>query len=564
MAALPPAAAPTLTAAPPPSAVPPAPLDIRSLLHPAEHSRLMIALSSSAIVFGVAAMAVYAHDGWKMLAELVGVLAAFGTLIWLFLQVVRSRLLGGAVRVTETTLPELQSVFDEVRARLDYRKHVDVYVLDKVAGGSVMTSYLGTRLIQIEGGLVAELLGDAHHAELSYLIARHIGQLKARHQRLSLIVLVISVVDSLKFLQLFLAPYFRATAKSGDQIAAACCGDIQATATMMNRLLVGKELGPRLVVKGVLDQAATVRRRWLPRLAQLFMSVPHATNRYLNLLAFFARVAPQEINAWRAILDQATASRLTAVLDASAHRRPPRRRPNPSSMLLALLVSGGALAASGWLIFGAPGAPGTLGTPGTSGAPGALSATGAASMNAPAHPANVAGAASTSAPGSSGSPAGQEPTGANTAAASHQLLARMPSGFARTCQAITVPASAASLGADAEVVCQPETLGSGGYVTYAHYRTHDAMQNVYAGLAHQVPSGDCTSGNGQGSYAQGSSQDAGEYACVAVTGQNDFAWTDNHLDILSVAACDRMTLAELYQWWLHGDTGPEYTPSAAG
>jgi hypothetical protein len=61
----------------------------------------------------------------------------------------------------------------------------------------------------------------------------------------------------------------------------------------MNRLLVGKDLGPRLVVMGILDQAATVRRRWLPRLAQLFMNTPHATNRYLNLLVFFAAPPPR-------------------------------------------------------------------------------------------------------------------------------------------------------------------------------------------------------------------------------------------------------------------------------
>jgi hypothetical protein len=29
----------------------------------------------------------------------------------------------------------------------------------------------------------------------------------------------------------------------------------------MNRLLAGKELGPQLVIKGILDQAAVVRRR---------------------------------------------------------------------------------------------------------------------------------------------------------------------------------------------------------------------------------------------------------------------------------------------------------------
>jgi hypothetical protein len=99
----------------------------------------------------------------------------------------------------------------------------------RTAGGSAMTSYLGTRIIQIGGDLAAELLDEERRAELAYLIGCHIGQLKARHQRLTPVFLAISVVDSLKFLKPFLAPYLRATAKSGDQIAAACCGDIRAT-----------------------------------------------------------------------------------------------------------------------------------------------------------------------------------------------------------------------------------------------------------------------------------------------------------------------------------------------
>ena len=43
--------------------VPVEPLDIRALLHRAEHSRMLIALSSSAVVFGVAAMVVYSTRG---------------------------------------------------------------------------------------------------------------------------------------------------------------------------------------------------------------------------------------------------------------------------------------------------------------------------------------------------------------------------------------------------------------------------------------------------------------------------------------------------------------------
>ena len=308
-------------APPPSSAASAVPLDVRALLHPSEHSRFVLALSVSLLVFVVVAIGMVATDGSLYVIEFILGLVALGGVVWWSLQLARSRLLGGAVRVSDASLPELQAVFDEVRARLDYHHDIDVYVLDKVTGGSALTSYLGTRIIQIEGGLVAELLEAGHHAELTYLIGRHIGQLKAKHQRLQWVLIVISVVDSLKFLQFFLAPYFRATAKSGDQIAAACCGDIRATAWMMNRLLVGKELGPRLDIRGVLDQAVTVRSRWLPRLAQMFQNVPHATNRYLNLLAFFARTAPDEINAWRATLDPATANRLAAVLDTSRCRQ---------------------------------------------------------------------------------------------------------------------------------------------------------------------------------------------------------------------------------------------------
>ena len=94
-------------AAPPVSAAPMRSLDIRALQHPAEDSRLLLALSASAVVFGFAAMAAYASLGWAVLVEYAAYIAAFGVVFWVSLQIYRSRLLGGAVRVTETTLPEL-------------------------------------------------------------------------------------------------------------------------------------------------------------------------------------------------------------------------------------------------------------------------------------------------------------------------------------------------------------------------------------------------------------------------------------------------------------------------
>ena len=94
-------------------AAPPQPLDIRSLLHPAEHSRLMVALSASAIVFGIAAMGVYAASGWADLAIFAGVLTGLGVLIWLGLQIYRSCLLGGIGKLYPHAGPLLSARWNE-------------------------------------------------------------------------------------------------------------------------------------------------------------------------------------------------------------------------------------------------------------------------------------------------------------------------------------------------------------------------------------------------------------------------------------------------------------------
>jgi hypothetical protein len=254
------------------------------------------------------------------------------------------------------------------------------------------------------------------------------------------------------------------------------------------------------------------------------MSEPHATNRYLNLLAFFARTSPQEVRTWQASLDEATAARLTAVIEASPNRRAPRRRLNPVSMLLATLVTSGLLALGGWVIFGLADSTGAASTP-------------------TAEPSSTA----------------QTPTGGLASTASQQLLARVPASFASSCKPVSVPAADASQGVDAEVACQPDALGSGGSIAYAHYRTQGAMQDMYDGLTQGVPPGDCTSGTGQGSYSlQSSSQPVGDLACLTDKGQRVFVWTDNSLAILSIAASNSMTFEDMYQWWL-GDGGPEHT-----
>src|SRR4051794_9313214 len=85
----------------------PARLNIAELRHPTEYSRLLLALTVSAITFGSAGIFAYASGGLLGVAMLAGVLALVAGLVWITLQFARARLLGHALRVTPESLPEI-------------------------------------------------------------------------------------------------------------------------------------------------------------------------------------------------------------------------------------------------------------------------------------------------------------------------------------------------------------------------------------------------------------------------------------------------------------------------
>jgi hypothetical protein len=240
--------------------------------------------------------------------------------IWIGVQIHRAHLLGRCVRVTRESLPEVQEALDEVRHQLDYHRPIEVYVAAKLSEPAIVVSYLGTKMILIEGSLIGDLLAPERRPELTFLLARYVGAFKARHMRLDILAVVIASIQELRALNLFLNPYYRATSYSGDQIGLACAGDLRVALTATERLMTGKEVAPAVGAKGVVAQAGLVSHRVLPRLAQLFSAEPHLTNRYLNLL-FYAKAHDPE--AWRAFqeeLDDRTAGGLRALSSRSPHR----------------------------------------------------------------------------------------------------------------------------------------------------------------------------------------------------------------------------------------------------
>ena len=294
---------------------------IRPLLHPTEQSRLALALIASLLALALPLFILIRVGGILPIVDLAVAFAILIGSIWLATQMRRARLLGRSVRVDADTFPELQEIIDEVCATLHYRRRVEVYVTETATPSITMTSLLGTRMIVIEGGLVADLLKPGKRGQLTFLFGRSVGALRAKLMRLDLIVLILQWADVLKYVTPFILPYYRATAYSGDQIGMMCCGDLAASLEATRRLLVGGEMASRLAPGAVLPQAMLVKRRVLPRLAQLLSAEPHVTNRYANLFCFGRYHDPELWRAMRASMDEREADYLDAVWQRSPFMR---------------------------------------------------------------------------------------------------------------------------------------------------------------------------------------------------------------------------------------------------
>lgn len=493
-------------------------LAIESLAHPYESSRLALALVVSVLVFGVAATFALLVGN---IAYVIGAVFTIGLLagsIWLALQLMRAKLLGRAVRVSAAQLPALGSVLDEVRRRLDYWKPVDVYVIDKSDSAAMLINYLGTRIILLEGSLVADLQPAETRSQLVFLIGRFLGALKARHRPLVLVQLAIQAVDSLQFLNYFLAPYRRALVYSGDQIGQACCGNLRATVAMMNRLLVGKELAPGLSVEGVLDQAAAVKRRILPRLAQLTMNEPHLTSRYLNVLCFAEKIQAGALAGFRAEQNAEVDARFAALLAKSPHRKP--------------IIRGRGHTARNWVAGGL-----TVGV---------LLIAGIVLFSRGHAPADTGNATTTTQPIVAPSAASPQPAASQSAA--EVLATHVPSAIRSSCHEI-VPDSVVAPGVTAAISCALATAGSPTRVNYYQYSQSSDMSHAFTALAGREPSSDCTETAGETPYNI-SGAPAGMLACYrATSGKNVYLWTSNTLEIMAYAEDTSMTFASFNQWW---------------
>jgi hypothetical protein len=326
-------------------------LDMTELRHPTESSRFALALVSVAFAFAVAVFVLVSLGEATTLMILLLLAFVAVLLIWVAVQVWRIRLLGDAVLVRADTLPVVQSVLDTVRDRLAYTRRIDLFVVDKIskvlsadAAPITLTSFFGVHVLVVEGEALGDLDNIADRKRLLFTLATYVGALKARYaQWWSPLFTVLQMTGLTIFVAPFVFPYYRATVYSGDRIAYACCGDLEVSLDAVYRSLVGPDVAKHLRADGLTGQALSVRRHRLLRFAQLLRPTPHATNRYLGLLAFVRQRTRDAFDTHRLALGS-TALHAEPVLDAMSRRRPHPNAPAVAVGLAALLLLAGILA----------------------------------------------------------------------------------------------------------------------------------------------------------------------------------------------------------------------------
>lgn len=293
------------------------PDDLQRLLHPNETSRFVLALVVAIPATLVAIGIVFVSAGIALLV--VGVILL---LAWCVLQILKSMLIGSAVRVSPDNFPDVHEIVVEARRRLDYPEDIDVYIVEGGSVNMILYKFFQTRFMVIHSDVIASMPPGLCKPQLLWMIGRFVGALKAKHMRLTFLSIIINSIEKIRIFNLLLLPYERATQYSGDQIGLALCNDLDEAVLAFNKMLVGKDVAHRIQLKGLLAQANELDASFFGWLSRIFSTHPHMISRYLNLLAFARYHSPQAFRAFVEKFDNVTVAEIGSLLPDTYPLRP--------------------------------------------------------------------------------------------------------------------------------------------------------------------------------------------------------------------------------------------------
>ncbi len=256
--------------------------DIQACTHPRQFPRFVLAL-----VFSLAMLPVLA--ALAALGVAVLILPLLVLAVWLARETLFASYKGNAILVSELNYPRIHNLTNELKETLGVSREVVVFVYEQGNFNAFLMRLFFRRAVFLNSEILETGVSDD---EVRWLVGRFVGYLRAQ-SRAGPAGWLIRTVEQLGFTTLFTLPYDRAMVYTGDRLAlAAIGGDISTAASAMQKLLVGRLLGYSVNPVGLVEQHRAVKGSIFAFWARLASPFPHATARYVDLLAFAKRRYP--------------------------------------------------------------------------------------------------------------------------------------------------------------------------------------------------------------------------------------------------------------------------------
>lgn len=265
--------------------------ELKTLLHPTEESRFDLALFVTFPVVSIGLLIIF-----STIAFILAYVALLVFIVWIGVQIAKANLTANALKVSAASFPEIHKVCEEVRHTLDYNKPIDIYIVEEGTVNAFLARFFRTEFIVLNSELVEDMVQPESLLQLKWVIARFVGSLKVKHDKLLFFRVIIESLEKLQIFNIFLLPYERAIQYSGDQIGLAVCGDLDQSMVAFQKFMVGNTLSRRVILDGILAQEREMG--FFAFVARLFSTHPHVVDRYMNLLRFAEKRYPELYNTF--------------------------------------------------------------------------------------------------------------------------------------------------------------------------------------------------------------------------------------------------------------------------
>ncbi len=256
-----------------------------ALQHPLQRRRFVLALIFALLLFPLIAVAL-------IFGTMVLIVPLGGILLWISGRILFAYFLGNSILASNLNYPRIYVIGEELKTRIGYNKTVNIFVYEQGNFNAfLMKFFFYRRAVFLNSELLESGVTDD---ELRWLIGRFIGYLRARLQA-GFWGWTIRAAQKLVIFNIFLLPYERALAYTGDRLALAVIdGDISCAISVMQKLFVGRQLGYSVNPEGMIDQQRLVKGSIFAFLARIPSSFPHMTTRYVDLIAFAKSYYPAQ------------------------------------------------------------------------------------------------------------------------------------------------------------------------------------------------------------------------------------------------------------------------------